>query len=361
MASQGVMTHNVLDVELLDSFAYNHYAKAKFSGLGFPPGKFSSGVSNDGSVESEDDSMSTGCSDASLSSRRTSRTSSDTAPGSWPDVEAVCALAQSPPGFHVSHSTALYPPGVFDAQSVTASLTQEILSHVGPPPGLGFDECSTEEVDSAVPLPPPGQHLAPVSYPPGMFQWNVDQPQPLVSGESKSWVAQSVSRRGTVYSCSHTQVVEPQASAPEVVPDHERTTIMVRNLPSSFSRDTVVEVLDQEGFKGRYDFVYMPMNFKKGAVFGYAFVNLLTPADALEAKDHLQGLSWPGSNGTVDVLWCGTQQGLEALVERFRSSPVMHEVVPDAVRPAVYSGGVRSIFPPPTKPIKMPNMRADCD
>jgi RNA recognition motif-containing protein len=194
-----------------------------------------------------------------------------------------------------------------------------------------------------------------------MFQWDANQTQPTASGEPKIWAAQSVSRRGTVYSTCHNQVVEPPVSAPEAVPDAERTTIMLRNLPNSFSRDALAEVLDREGFKARYDFVYMPMNFKKGVVFGYAFVNLLTPVDALEAKEHFQGFSWPGTSGAVDVLWCGTQQGLEALVERFRSSPVMHEVVPDAVRPAVYSGGVRSIFPPPTKPIKMPNMRADCD
>jgi len=103
------------------------------------------------------------------------------------------------------------------------------------------------------------------------------------------------------------------------------------------------------------------LNFKKGSVFGYAFVNLLTPADALDANEHFQGLTWPGASGTVEVLWCGTQQGLEALVERFRSSPVMHDMVPDVVRPAVYQGGVRGVFPPPTKPIKAPNMRMDCD
>jgi len=252
----------------------------------------------------------------------------------------------------------LYPPGVFecrDTQSFPPGLHQDILCHVAPPPGLSI--IGTDDVESALPVPPPGQHLAPVSYPPGMFQCDMEQTQPIAFGESRTCVAQTISRRGTVYTSFHTEVVEPQPSAVEAIPDDERTTVMLRNLPSTFSRDALVEVLDQEGFRGRYDFVYMPMNFKKGSVFGYAFVNLLTPADALDAKEHFQGLTWPGASGTVEVLWCGTQQGLEALVERFRSSPVMHDMVPDAVRPAVYQGGVRGVFPPPTKPIKAPNMQ----
>lgn len=344
MSLQSVLKHDVLDVELLgDESAPWHIrcTKTQFSG---PPGKFGSGASDDGSVESEDDSISTGCSEASLGSGRTSQTSS--ARGSWPDVaalfstqdpafvpyvpdefaeEVVCAFPEPPPGLSLAHSSVLAPPG---------------LSHVGPPPGLS----NTDEVDSLLPSPP-GHLLAPVFYPPGMFEWDVNQTRPTASGQSK----RTVSRRGTVY---HAQTAETETSSPESTPADKRTTVMLRNLPGNFSRDALTDVLDQEGFKSRYDFVYLPMNFKKGTLFGYALVNLLTPVDAWEAKEHFEGFSWPGASAKAEVVWYETQQGYEALVERFRSSPVMRDAVPDAVRPAVYHCGVRCIFPQPLKPIK---------
>jgi hypothetical protein len=179
----------------------------------------------------------------------------------------------------------------------------------------------------------------------GMFEWDVHQTRQMAVGQSK----RIVSRRGTVY---HAQTAEPEASSPKSTPDDKRTTVMLRNLPGDFSRDALTEVLDQEGFKSRYDFVYLPMNFKKGALFGYALVNLLTPMDARQVKEHFEGFSWPGASAKAEVVWYETQQGLEALVERFRSSPVMRDAVPDAVRPAVYRGGVRCIFPQPLKPTK---------
>merc|ERR1712127_376259 len=118
------------------------------------------------------------------------------------------------------------------------------------------------------------------------------------------------------------------------------------------SRDALTHVLDLEGFRAKYDFVYMPMNFKKGVLFGYALVNLITPVDAREVKEHFEGFIWPGASAKAEVVWYETQQGLEALVERFRSSPVMCDAVLDAVRPAIYKDGVRSVFPAPSKPIK---------
>lgn len=145
--------------------------------------------------------------------------------------------------------------------------------------------------------------------------------------------------------------------AAPAVPDDERTTVLLRNLPSHFSRDAVAEVLDREGFEGRYDFVYVPSKFKTWVVIGHAFVNMVTPLDAQAAERHFQGLAWPGASGTIcDANWSRSQQGLEALVERFRNSPVMHGSVPDAVRPAVYAAGLRTFFPPPTRWIEMPKV-----
>jgi len=47
-------------------------------------------------------------------------------------------------------------------------------------------------------------------------------------------------------------------------------------------------------------------------------------------------------------------QGLEANIERYRNSPTMHELVPDAYRPMLFVNGQQVAFPAPTKKIKPP-------
>lgn len=135
-----------------------------------------------------------------------------------------------------------------------------------------------------------------------------------------------------------------------------RTTIMLRNLPNNYSREQLLELLDARGFVGRYDFVYLPIDFKTHAALGYAFVNLLTPADALglwSSLEHFSNWGLPSSK-TCRISWSHPHQGIEAHVQRYRSSPLMHDRVPDAYRPVLFCGGVRVPFPLPTKKIKIP-------
>lgn len=139
------------------------------------------------------------------------------------------------------------------------------------------------------------------------------------------------------------------------VPDKELTTVMVSGLPDNLSREMFTDMLDQAGFKARYDFVYMPADPKSLVGLGYAFVNLITASDAEAAKEHFQGLRCPGSSEKLmDVSW-SKHQGLTVLVQSIRNSAIMHESVPDSARPAVYKkNGTRGAFPKPTKTIDMP-------
>merc|ERR1740120_413238 len=65
------------------------------------------------------------------------------------------------------------------------------------------------------------------------------------------------------------------------VPDHERTTIMLRNIPNDYTRDMLLELLDSEGLASLYDFVYLPSDFKRWQGLGYAFVNMVSHEDAV--------------------------------------------------------------------------------
>lgn len=146
----------------------------------------------------------------------------------------------------------------------------------------------------------------------------------------------------------------------EEMEETPRTTVMLRNLPNSYTRSMLVELIDAEGFQNRYDFVYLPVDFSSQAGLGYAFVNFVSPEDADRCQEHFEGFTgWNiPSEKVCSVTWAGPHQGLVQHVERYRSSPVMHESVPDEWKPALYMAGAgRLDFPPPTQAIRKPKIR----
>jgi hypothetical protein len=139
----------------------------------------------------------------------------------------------------------------------------------------------------------------------------------------------------------------------------ERTTIMMRNIPNNYTRTMLLDLINREGFHGAYDLVYLPIDFNSNAGFGYAFINLVSPEEAERFRLHFQGYTgWALTSEKVcDVMWSGVHQGLEAHIERYRNSPVMHPSVPDDYKPVVFKDGVRTQFPPPTKLPRAPRIR----
>jgi len=146
---------------------------------------------------------------------------------------------------------------------------------------------------------------------------------------------------------------------PAVVEEEEKTTVMLRNVPYNVSRDSVIKMMDDAGFNGLYDFIYMPIDFRSKSGFGYAFINLVSNAAAEQFFAHFNGFNgWEiKSQKVAEVTWTESNQGLDVHVDRYRNSPVMHEVVPDEFKPAMFNAGVRVAFPGPTKPIRAPRFR----
>ena len=50
------------------------------------------------------------------------------------------------------------------------------------------------------------------------------------------------------------------------------TTVMMRNVPISYSREMLLELLDRKGFARLYNFVYLPFDFLTQGNVGYAFI-----------------------------------------------------------------------------------------
>lgn len=137
------------------------------------------------------------------------------------------------------------------------------------------------------------------------------------------------------------------------------TTVLARNIPGSYSRNRLTQLLDEHGFSCLYDLVYLPIDFASGTAIGYAFINFVTEADAKRFRKRFDGFSDWGdcAEQVCDTRGSASRQGLAANIARYRNSPVMHKSVDDEFRPAIFENGKRVPFPPPTQSVKAPSLR----
>lgn len=138
--------------------------------------------------------------------------------------------------------------------------------------------------------------------------------------------------------------------------DQRLTTVMLCNVPNDYTRSMLLDLLDRHGFARRYDFAYLPVDFTRSAGLGYAFVNMTSAADAQAVRRSLEGFrKWSVPSSKIcSVRWSDPCQGLEANLDRYKNSPVMHASVPDEFKPLLFREGVRVPFPEPTIKIKKP-------
>lgn len=209
---------------------------------------------------------------------------------------------------------------------------------------------------------PPG--LSPPLMPPGNGWLAVDvsrstkcspsSTSSVVSTEANSSLISSLasSTTSSVFDDSNDSENNWDSSTP-------RTTLMLRNIPNCYTRSSLLELLDGQGFKSSYNLVYLPIDFNTNCGFGYAFVNFVDTESAEVFMSRLQGYQTWGtpSDKVLDVTWSNAHQGFEAHVERYRNSPMMHETVPDELKPVIFVSGERVPFPLPTKKPRAPRTR----
>eukprot|EP00445_Apocalathium_hangoei_P006411 CAMPEP_0203855758 /NCGR_PEP_ID=MMETSP0359-20131031/9805_1 /ASSEMBLY_ACC=CAM_ASM_000338 /TAXON_ID=268821 /ORGANISM="Scrippsiella Hangoei, Strain SHTV-5" /LENGTH=291 /DNA_ID=CAMNT_0050772315 /DNA_START=46 /DNA_END=918 /DNA_ORIENTATION=+ len=105
------------------------------------------------------------------------------------------------------------------------------------------------------------------------------------SSSSYTSVCRSQSLPDSSHPCATATGFPPAAGSTEDL----RTTVMMRNVPSNYTRDRLRELLDAEGFCGRYDVMYFPTDFRTASPLGFAFGNLASPADATHFRAHFGG------------------------------------------------------------------------
>mmetsp|Transcript_10729 Transcript_10729/g.16999 ORF Transcript_10729/g.16999 Transcript_10729/m.16999 type:complete len:280 (-) Transcript_10729:256-1095(-) len=149
----------------------------------------------------------------------------------------------------------------------------------------------------------------------------------------------------------------PQANEGDVSTDGSWTTVMLRNIPNNITRAGLLEILKRNGFPTIcMDFLYLPMDFKRDANLGYAFLNLISEQEADRFFRVFQGFEgWGLASGKVgEVCWGQPLQGLDAHIDRYRNCPVMHSSVPEEHKPMLFRDGIRIPFPAPTKKLRAP-------
>lgn len=90
-------------------------------------------------------------------------------------------------------------------------------------------------------------------------------------------------------------------------------TVMVRNIPNKYTQQMLLQEINEKGFLGTYDFIYLPIDPETNANKGYAFINFVDPCYAWVFKTTLEGrkMSCFNSNKHVSVA-PATLQGFDA-------------------------------------------------
>lgn len=112
------------------------------------------------------------------------------------------------------------------------------------------------------------------------------------------------------------------------------TTLMIRNVPSRFSQQSLLKVIGAEFDVETIDFFYLPVDFKTGKCLGYCFVNFVST----EAKDSFLGIfkgaKLTETSNKVLSIDSAKVQGFEKNCNLFKSSSVM-VVAPSEFRPMI--------------------------
>ncbi|KAF9940805.1 hypothetical protein BGZ65_006093 [Modicella reniformis] len=99
-----------------------------------------------------------------------------------------------------------------------------------------------------------------------------------------------------------------------------RTTFMIRHIPNKYTQPMLLEWINETHF-GRFDFLYLRMDFKNRCNVGYAFINFINTDVAMSFKKQHVGKRWSRFNSDKKCeLSYAAIQGRHALIERFRNS-----------------------------------------
>lgn len=101
------------------------------------------------------------------------------------------------------------------------------------------------------------------------------------------------------------------------------TTVMMRNLPNKYTQRMLLTEINQTGFLGTFDFLYLPIDPETNANRGYAFLNFIDSGFAWMFKMSYEGrkMNRFNSSKVVNVM-AATLQGFEANYAHYTTARV---------------------------------------
>lgn len=101
------------------------------------------------------------------------------------------------------------------------------------------------------------------------------------------------------------------------------TTVMMRNLPNKYTQRMLLTEINQIGFLGTFDFLYLPIDPETQANRGYAFLNFIDPSFAWMFKMSYEGRKMNRFNSSKVVsVMPATLQGFDANYTHYSSARV---------------------------------------
>lgn len=123
-----------------------------------------------------------------------------------------------------------------------------------------------------------------------------------------------------------------------------RTALMIRNIPNKYNQKMLLGTLE-EGHKGHFDFIYLPIDFKNKCNVGYAFINFTKPQYIESFYDCFHGKKWGRFNSEkVCEITFARIQGRQQLIAHFQNSSLLLE--DPKCRPVIFDAkGRQEEFP----------------
>ena len=89
---------------------------------------------------------------------------------------------------------------------------------------------------------------------------------------------------------------EPEVKIKKILSlEDKRASIMIKNIPNKFTRDLLLNTIDQN-FKGTYDLFILPTDGSKNKNFGYSFINFISCYFIPYFYSQFNNKNWSGTN-----------------------------------------------------------------
>ncbi|KAG6365432.1 hypothetical protein INS49_007043 [Diaporthe citri] len=303
---------------------------------------------------------------------------------------------KTPPGVNCCaqlHSPAVTSTGSFDAPNgldsmplMSSPLAMQSMAGAAFPPALSFGNPMHMTSWPIYPWPN-AVHSPQSSYPgfmspgpiqtatPSQFQMSpmsshqspgAASPKTNMFGRPSPTFQRSEGRRNAAMRINRTQFSPPSPHHNHVdinrikAGTDVRTTIMLRNIPNKVDQKMLKRIVDESSW-GKYDFMYLRIDFANDCNVGYAFINFVDPLDIIDFVNKRANKRWNcfRSDKIAEISYA-TIQGKDCLVQKFRNSSVMLEA--HHYRPKLYYttngpvpelAGIEEIFPVPDNQSKM--------